>query len=432
MEDAEDIYDTTNFDNVLKRLRPSTEYYALPPRGPPQNLPHLSEADLDGLRTELLGENLASNLNMQGYAYESIKPNIEGDLMPKDIPLPDTNDLKHIDVCSIDGSNERVGRGIFYFLISRGAFVNFKYSTDGSKPYVYTKTRDFSAVIQVDGNIFNDSIIYDCQSPGANASGELDVLPIIQGTDKRPLRVGYDPTISNKSPSSQALGWAVKIQQALELECLSYVRSDVDAKTVCIRDGPLFSTSATKTDIKKGLGKTFDWGRNQILIASSKRVSESTLLVEALLGSQDLRDYWFEDQNLTDSTLKNLATDMLLLPKILHPGQRTPLMAAVPRARNQITKDEPRLMPLVCYYYSRMKPHTFIRLEVPKFMWDQNKDMVNEALKITAWQHELGHKAPLVQLFADKFSRLLSEKAILERKIDKKLDESGLVLPEAY
>jgi len=422
----------TDFDDILNCLREDEDYQKRPPQGPPTDLPTLSEDELESLKGEFSGRQLQESSGFDRYAYKTIEPLFEGDLKPKELILPTKEDLKHINICGIDGSNQKIERGLFYFILARGAFVNFKYSTDGSKPYAYEKTKDFSAMVQVDGNLFNENLSNNCQT--APQGSDVSLLSIVEGTNKKPLRVAYDPTKSDKNPRSHALGWAVKLQQALELSCIDAIDYQGNVDTVCIRDGPLFSTSVTPTDVIDGLSRTKKWGSNQILISSSKRVSESTLLVEALLNpvAKPLRDYWFQGQNIVDATLKTVATDMLLLPKILKPGHRTPLMAAVPRARSAIVDHDPDLTPLMCYYYSRTRPHTFIRLEVPKFMWEHDKDMVNRGLQITAWQHELGRRAPLVQLFADKFAQLYSEKVILERKTNRTLEERKLTLPEEY
>jgi hypothetical protein len=426
------LFIRTEFDDILDCLREDDDYQKRPPQGPPTDLPTLSEEDLADLKGELSGKQLQESTGLQRYAYKTIEPLTEGDLKLKELTFPCKEDLKYVNICGIDGSNQKVERGLFYFILARSAFVNFKYSTDGSKPYAQEKTRDFSAMVQVDGNIFNENLTNSCQT--APATSDISLLPIVEGSNQKPLRVAYDPSKSDKNPKSHALGWAVKLQQALELAAIEDVDYQSGKDTICIRDGPLFSTSVTPVDVIDGLKKTKKWNKNQVLISSSKRVSESTLLVEALLNpaGKSLRDYWFQGQNIIDATLKTVATDMLLLPKILKPGHRTPLMAAVPRARSAVVDKDPDLTPLVCYYYSRTRPHTFIRLEVPKFMWERDKEMVNRGLQITAWQHELGRKAPLVQIFADKFSQLYSEKLILERKTNRKLKERRLTLPEEY
>lgn len=418
------------FKGVLGCMRDGREYSTLPPRGPPEIYPSLTEQELKTLENTLSGKALHDTMGINQYAYETIDLNIETDMNPRDVPYPDEKILEHINICGIDGSNQRVERGSFYFLVARSAFVNFKYSKLGIKPFFYTKRRDLGGVEVVDGNMFNNNLKFNGQYDTVRSDGEVPLLPIINKNTPKPLLFSYNPTRSNKSPKAQALGLAVKMQQSLELFSLGYIEKR-EEDTVCIRDGPLFSTSVSIDDSLDGLKKTLSW-TNQTLISSSKRVSESTLLVQILLQSPTIRNHWFPEQNLTDSTLQSVATDMLLLPKILKPGQRTPLVAAVPRARKVIVDSEKRLTPLVCYYYSRLKPHTFIRWEVPKFMWDKNKEQVEKAFRVAAWQHELGHKAPLVQLFADQQAQLSDERFILEKQTDAFLSKCGIKLPEVY
>jgi len=413
-----------SFDGVLNSLTTGEDYKNKPPRGPPATLASLSEDELNSLKQTVYGE----NLDIKTRSYSEITINVEGDMKPKNVVLPKEESLSDINICGIDGSNQRINRNCFYFIISRASLVNFRYSKPGYKPYFYTKNRDSSGVVWVDGNVFNEDV--SLHSHFLKTNGKLThILPKLDKEDNVPFLIAYDPSKSEKRPSAQALGWGVKIQQALELSLIKKV--PVDIQTICIRDGPLFSTSVSPQDNISGLNPIFAW-KNQILISCSKRIADSTLIVEALLQQPTLRDYWFPNQNITDQTLNSVATDSLLLPKILSPGQRTPLMAAVPLARQEIVKQEKELMPLTCYYYRRLKPHNFIRLELPKFMWEKNKELVDKAIEIVAWQHELGKDAPLVQAFADKRCQLSSEKIILKKQTAAALKKKNLEIPEGY
>ena len=89
-------------------------------------------------------------------------------------------------------------------------------------------------------------------------------------------------------------------------------------------------------------------------------------------------------------------------------------------------------MPLSCYYLSRHRPHTYIRIEVPKFMWERDSHRVEKAIQLVCWQHELGHKAPLAQLFAHKLCQLDYEKSLLEKRTLAALRERNLNFPEEY
>ncbi len=400
----------------------SEEYYNKPPKGPPEHLPTLSEEEIENLSKTFFGD----PQDMKNYAYESLEFNIEGDMAPKEVKLPNSDDLKDINVCAIDGSNQRIDLISFYVLLARATIINFRYSKPGYKPYFYTRSKDCSGVVWVDGNIFNEEI----ETHTKKLSGEnIELMSEIEKPNKDPFLFRYDPSKSEKSPSSQALGWSVKLQQALELAMIKEVPKN--APCVCIRDGPLFSTSVAPKDTIQGLSPIFTW-KDQVLISCSKRVKESSLLVESLIYSKELRDFWFPKQEILESTLRSVATDALLIPKILKPGQRTPFIAAVPRARKKIVEDNERLTPLVCYYYSRHRPNTFIRLEVPKFMYERNKEMVEKAIQIVAWQHEMGHRAPLVQLAADERCQLGPEKKIVENQIRGSLARRDINLSEIY
>lgn len=409
----------TSFNGVLKSFVNGEDYKKSPPSGPPDGLAILSDEDLKSLQRTTFGE----DLNDKTFSYESIRL-IESP-EPIAVRLPTIDDLENINVCGIDGSNQRVERSTFYFILARAAIVEFRYSTKNHKPYFYNKLFDSNAVVWVDGNVFNQDIVIQTEKidKGVHLLNEVLKKP------KLPFLVTYTPDTIDKSPASHALGWAVKLQQALELACLEYIPLDVD--TVCIKDGPLFSTSISPQETVDGLNRIFQWNR-QILISCSKRVKDSRLLVEAIQGNVDLRNFWFPGQQISDDTLKRVSTDSILLPRILRPGYRTPLMEAVPRSRKQVVNLEPRLMPITCYYLSKHQPHTYIRIEIPKFMWERNRTEVKKAISIVAWQHELGHRAPLVQLASDLRCQLSYEKNVLEKQTLAYLYKNNLDFPEDY
>lgn len=415
--------DTTNivstFNGVLKSLVNGQDYVKSPPAGPPDDLGILTDEELQALQQTTFGENLRDKT----YSYELIS--LIEEPIPKKVKLPNGDDLKNLNVCGIDGSNQRVERSTFYFLLTRAAIIEFRYSKTNQKPYFYNKLIDKNAVVWVDGNVFKEDIRLQTIPLSKNAN----VLNEINRNEILPFLVTYSPETVDKSPSSHALGWAVKLQQALEMQCLKYIPLDIE--TICIKDGPLFSTSISPQETIDGLNPIFQW-QNQILICSSKRVRDSRLLVEAIQGNVELRNYWFPDQNITDQTIQHVSTDSILLPRILKPGFRTPMMEAVPRSRKAVVENEPRLMPLTCYYLSQHQPYTFIRIEIPKFMWERDKSKVEKAISVVAWQHELGHKAPLVQLTADIRCQLGYEKDILEKQTLSYLYKNGLNFPENY
>lgn len=383
----------------------------------------MTNEELANLQRTHFGEDLSTT----GYSYKEIK--LVENPEPVQVPLPTTEDLANINVCGIDGSNQRVERSTFYFLMARAAIVEFRYSTNNYKPYFYNKLLDANAVVWVDGNVFNEEIKLHTDVVNSSSDGNVNIFNKISARSERPFLVKHDPEKINKSPSAHALGWAVKLQQALELACIKEIPTDI--KTICIKDGPLFSTSVSPADIIDGLNPTFQW-HEQVLISCSKRIKDSSLLVEALQRNVDLRNYWFPNQNINDQTLKLVSTDSILLPRLLYPGFRTPLMEALPVARQAVVAEEPRLMPLSCYYLSKHQPHTYIRIEVPRFMWERSQEKVLKAISIVAWQHELGHKAPLVQLASDLRCQLGYEKNILEKQTISYLHRNHLDFPEDY
>ncbi len=412
---------TKAFEGVFNAFSDVQEYKKGPPKGPPEDLPTLTNEELKALKLPVFQED-----RNDGGAYSSIELIEDPNLV--EVEIPNSQDLGDINICGIDGSNQRVDRSSFYLILARAAIVEFRYSVHNLKPYFYTKNRDAGAVTWVDGNVFKESIKLHTKNLG-NTDDTKSILKDVEKLNATPLLVRYDPDKIDKSPSSHALGWAVKLQQTLELLCLKDVPTNT--KTVCIKDGPLFSTSVSLNDTLAGLNPIFQW-KDQVLIACSKRVKDSSLLVDALIKNQALREHWFAGQNLNDQSLKAIGTDSLLLPRILKPGFRTPLMAAVPIARKHIVDMESRLMPLTCYYLSRHKPHTYIRIEIPKFMYDRDAQSIKKAISLVAWQHELGHRAPLVQLASDNMCQLDAERRILEKQTSAALYKKGLEFPEDY
>ena len=135
---------------------------------------------------------------------------------------------------------------------------------------------------------------------------------------------------------------------------------------------------------------------------------------------------------MSSSVLKNMTSDALLLPRILKPGQRTPLVSAVGRARKNIVEEDAGLTPYTTIYLSKHKPHTFVRIEVPKIMWQRDERGVREAIETVAWQHELGHSAPLIQMEADARCQLQEEIALTKRQFSAGLTKRNITFPEEY
>ena len=408
------------FSRVLDSFESGEEYQKKPPQGPPEELASLSDDELASLQTNFSEIKLKSGQN-----YDHLKL-IEAPA-PAEVPFPTLEVLADINVCAIDGSNQKVEKDSFYFILGRASIINFRYSTKNLKPYFYTVNKDATAVVWVDGKIFKEKVRLNTKEIKIDDKSILHYLR--DNESNKPYLVRYNPDKTINTPSAHALGWAVKLQQALELQCLAEIKTDL--KTVCIKDGPLFSTSISIADVIDGYKPIYSWN-DQVLVACSKRIDESTLLVEALLRNIELRNFYFPGQNITEQTIKSLAKDSLIVTSILKPGFRTPFFEAIPVARKDVVQIEKRLMPLACYYLSRNRPHTIIRLEIPKFMWEQNKPLVDEAIKTVAWQHELGHKAPLVQLVADQRCQLAHEKLVLDKQTEAIMYRNNLTFPEKY
>jgi hypothetical protein len=65
-------------------------------------------------------------------------------------------------------------------------------------------------------------------------------------------------------------------------------------------------------------------------------------------------------------------------------------------------------------------------------MYQNNKNLINDAISVVAWQHELGGKAPYIQMVADDLCQLNYEKELLEKKTTAALNSKNLNLAEQY
>ena len=408
------------FENILSCLRDDEEYRKLSPKGPPDKWPSLSDDEINSLKGIVYGE----KLGLENYAYDSLEI-VEDSVVPVKVNELTKEIIKDIDLYSIDGSNQRLGHPSFFFIISRAALVKFKYTDNMRECELYKiVNEDLSGVLLVDGNIFRDDVIIY-----GKLLAKDNFLPEIDKLKGEPILYRYNRDKDVKSPSSQALGIGVKFQQALELYMLKYI--DRKHKAVIIKDGPLFSTSISKSDTIYGLNQIFQWDK-QVLLCVSKRIGESSLISELLLNKHDLVKCWFDEQFVSENTLLKLPSDQILLSRVLKPGYRTPLIAAIGRARVDIARRNKELTPLACYYMSRQRPHTIIRIEVPQLMWEQNPQQVNDAISVVAWQLDLGIKAPFIQMVADQKCQIKSEFELLKDITSAKLFEKNLSLPEVY
>lgn len=425
------------FNGVLENLVEGEIYAQKPPRGP-RDLASLTEAELKSRELNENGES-PKDKNYDPVVYRNIEINgIEDSLLPVEIILPNSDQLDGIIICGIDGSNQKVPKNSFYLILARAAIVNFKYSKGTEPPYFYQKKKEATAVTEIDGNIFKDGIIEHTNSKlkGENNQESINLLTHIRNDSSKPFLVRFDHTKSDKSPSSHALGWAVKLQQALELLCLEEIEIDEDKKTICIKDGPLFSTSSSEDDTIEGLRPTIRWN-NQVLLGVSKRISDSKLILETICSFPELLGIFFPNDEVRREDIESVGTDSLLLQRILKPGYRTAFIKAVPiqrqgvckKALSELSRD---FTPLCCYYRGKTRPQTFIRIEIPYFMWERDKNLINEALAVVAWQHELGGKAPYIQLVADDLCQLNYEKELLEKQTMAAINFKKLELAEQY
>lgn len=423
-------------DRVLKCLSEGKDYNDKPPKKA-ENLPVLTNEEMNDLLLNEVGETtkVKSNYN---YRREDIDLKIE-DLQPKAINFPSSDDLDGLEVFGIDGSNQRLDNPCFHFFLARSAIVNFRYTKGPDKPYFYTRKMDVSAIVQVDGNIFTNSIktityekLNKLIKQKSKDSEKISIYRHLkQNTNQYPFLLGYNGELEEKSPKSHVLGWAVKFMNVLELQCLEQIEPQQNANFVCIKDGPLFSSSSTLTDNLDGLKNILSWKKG-VLVAVSKRITDARFLLDIFCQFPNVLDYYFPNQHITLETIKSLGTDALILPRILSPGERTPLIKAIPIARRNYVKEHEEFFPLVCYYMRKNKPHNVIRLEVPIFMFNRDKEAVYKAIAVVAWQFELGEKAPLVQLEADKQCQIGSEIELLRYQTLSMINKKKLNLPTYY
>jgi hypothetical protein len=391
------------------------------------------------LRSRTLNENGESATRDDNYnpkTHKNIFINIEDSMLPKLQVLPTEEYLDGLSICGIDGSNQRIDMNSFYLILTRAAIVNFKYTKGSEPPYFYRRHKDASAVTWIDGNIFTENVIEYTNNKLKGEKNEegVNIIDQLSKHNGSPFLVGYDHNKNDKSPSSHALGWAVKFQQALELLCLREI--EIDKRTICIKDGPLFSTSSSIHDTIEGLRPITLW-KDQALVCVSKRINDSKLMLETLCSFPELIELYFPGDEITRDTILSIGTDSLLLQRILQPGYRTPLIKAVPIARKGVcdkAKDElcEDVTPLHCYYRGKIRPQSFIRMEVPYFMWERNKALMEQALAIVAWQHELGGNMPFIQSVADDLCQLNYEKELLEKQTLAALSLKQLELAEQY
>ena len=413
-----------SLSDIFRNLSDSKTYNLAPPIGPPTVYPILSSEELQKIQESLFGR-----ANGNEYAYDRLKmiehPKcpIVRELIPKE--------LDGMNIWSIDGSNQTLDFSAFQTLLSRASIIEYRYSLEPLSQYHLIKTLDCSGVCIVDGNIFQDGIyLYGQSTAHLNDLSEISWMDVIDGSDS-PLIVSYNPHDNDVNPSSHASGWNIKFMQTLELLALRKIPNDQSG--VVIRDGGMYPICATVIDTKKAILETLNWN-NKIVISCSKRIDESTLFLELLTNNSaesSLLEYYFPEQSISTKHVNKLPADAILLRKILQPGERTPFVEAVPRSRKAICEGNDDLIPVCSYYMRKRAPNSIIRMEFPKYYLEK-PDQLDMAIRVVAWQHEIGVKVPQIQESADKHCQIKSESQLLRKIIASELATKGLETLEVY
>lgn len=418
------------FNGILDNLVDGEKYESLPPKGP-IDLPFSSVGDeeLKSIDEDIYGQDEEEKV---GSNISSDRIKIVESYKIKEVPLPKESDLDGLNIIGISGANNRILTTSFHLILARASIVNFKYTKGFEKPYFYTKVQDASALLVLDNNIFDlgysthtyNELIEKTDSP---------IYDHLQKSKGKPFVFKYDYEKSKKAPGSQSLGLAVKFQHSLELLSIGDIEINDNGPLVCIKDGALFSNSSKPSDIQIGLQKLFSWSnKNKIFIALSSKIAESRVLINTLNAHTYLIEEYFPGQNVTIGVINSFGTDSLLLKKILKPGFRTPLIEYIEITREPIIKQPglEGLKPLTCYYHKRSQPYNFIRIEIPKFMWDEDKQRVQSAICAAIWQYELGGDKPLVIKAASERSLLDHEHWVIEQQMKAAFEKKKLGLIE--
>lgn len=419
------------FGDVLDNLVNGEKYDSLPPKGPIDlEYPSTSEKELEATDQDIYGQEEGEDIETNN-AIDKIK--VVENPVPKKVNLPDTNKLQSLSVIGISGDNNRILTTSFHLILSRSVVVNFKYTSGYDKPYFYTRFRDASAILVLDNNIFEDAYSIYTYNELVESANNVPIFDHILKNINKPFRFKYNHEKSKKAPSSQSLGLAVKFQHALELASINDTDFNQIGCTICLKDGALFSNSTELSDIRNGLKILLKWkDQNKIFVAISTQVSESRVLIKTLNARPDLIEEYFPNQHITLRIINSFGTDTLLLKKILKPGYRTPLIEYIEPTREGAINQSglEGLKPLTCYYHKHSKPYNFVRLEIPKFMWEKDKELVEFAISVAVWQHELGGDKPLVLKAAADRCDLTHEKWVIEQQMKAAFDKKKLGLVE--
>ncbi len=417
--------------HVLENLVEGKKYDTLPPRGPIDLLfPTVSNEELSSIEQDIYGQDDEDSTEAEKADRIRLVESPER----KEVRLPAEDSLDGLSVIGIGGDNKRILTTSFHLMLARSAVVNFKYTKGYDKPYFYTRFRDASALMILDNNIFEDTYsIYTYNDLPKTDDGKVPILDHLNKKIEKPFRFKYDHEKSKQAPGAQSLGLAVKFQHTLELASIADTDFNSKGLTICIKDGALFSNSSVISDITHGLSKLLSWSDSKrVFLAISSKVANSRVLIKTLKKYPKLIETYFPDQHITLRVINSFGTDTLLLKKILRPGTRIPLIEYIEPTREAAINDPMHegLRPLTCYYHKRSRPFNFVRLEVPKFFWEKNKALVEFAMSVAFWQHELGGDKPLVLKAADERSDLTHEKWVIEQQMKAIFDKKELDLIE--
>ncbi len=424
-----------SLSDVLNNLVDGEKYESLPPKATDDlDAPFASNEELDALDQDDFGERKRNDIGNSSDSSIDI-PIVETQKRIK-VELPSSDELSGLNIIGISGDNQRILTPSFHIILSRYAMVDFKYTLGYEKPYFYNKQKDISSLLVIDANIFEEGHKIYTNNNLVEKGNRFALLPAIRNYDGKPFRFKYKHDTLKSSPAAHSLGLGVKLQHTLELDSISDIDFQDKERVICIKDGPYLSNSMVPEDAKDGLKKLLSWsGKKRAFVAMSTKVSESRVLINTIKSKREneyLIDEYFKGQGITSSIIESFGTDILLLKKILLPGYRTPLIQYVEKTRASLfeSPEYKGLAPLTCYYHKYNRPYNFIRIEIPKFIWDENKSMAEFAIRVAIWQYELGGTMPLVIKAASERANLSHEKRIIEQQMKAEFERKKLGLIE--
>lgn len=408
---------------IVERMQDAATVSATPPSGPPERFPALGAGSIEALKEVLkVG---SSKEAATYYANKEVELQFN-EYDPVVLEQPSSHELHGFHLAAIAGRNTRVDHPGFSLIIARARRLLFKYDKHVERPAFEQQGEDVPAVFISDTRYFRPTYAADLNLPDKEfVDGTIPLEKYLDDYDDRPIYLEPKKLASNKGndadlnlPRNQALGIAVRLQQALEAR--QFDPEPDSSHGLVLKNGPLYYTSMPPLDNVSALRKTFLW-KNAIFMATSTRLVDSSVLSEALQRSATLRDHWFKDQNTTSDTFASLPGDLAVLPNVLKPGERTPWMRAVPRARVKATDadhgGDSKTTPVMCYYRSRRpgKPR-FIRIETPMHFMENRRDAVEFCARVVAWQFELGVKDPMIHEHAERIAELQNDHQHLLRR----------------